>query len=122
MIAEYNKEFNEKLSEDDVTMSRNDQQFMEIMEISTKFEAGHYCIDLTFKSSYVILTNNCSVVEQHVLSLQRKFKRNREYQQEYATFLSDVIDKGNAEVVTLHLLKREDGKVWYIPHHGIYHS
>ncbi len=121
LIAQYNQEFNEKLSEDDVTMSRNDKQFMEIMETSIKFEAGHYCIDLPFKSFDVILPNNRSIVEQRVLSLQRKFKRNREYQQEYATFLSDVIDKGYAEVVPPHQLKREDGKVWYIPHHGIYH-
>lgn len=82
LIAQFYQELNEKLSEDDVTMSRNYQRFMERMETSTKFEVGHYCIDLPFKSFDVILPNNRSVVEQRVLSLQRKFKRNREYQQE----------------------------------------
>lgn len=76
---------------------------------------------LPFKSFDVILPNNRSVVEQRVMSLQRKFKRNKEYQQEYVTFMTDVIDKGYAEVVPPHQLKREDGKVWYIPHHGVYH-
>lgn len=32
LIAQFYQEFNEKLSEDDVTMSINDQRFMEIME------------------------------------------------------------------------------------------
>lgn len=122
LIAQYNHDFNERLSNDDVTMSRNDQQFMEIMENTIKFEEGHYCIDLLFKSPDVI-PNNRSVAEQRVLCLQRKFKSHREYQQEYTfpSFLSEAIDKGYAEMVPPHQLEREDGKVWYIPHHGVYH-
>lgn len=36
-------------------------------------------------------------------------------------FLIEVINKGHAEVVPQEELERSDGKVWYIPHHGVYH-
>ena len=33
-----------------------------------------------------------------------------------------MIDKGYAEVVPMKDLTKDDGQVWYIPHHGVYHS
>lgn len=39
----------------------------------------------------------------------------------YTEFLNEVINKGYAEVVPQQELKRKDGKLWYIPHHGVYH-
>lgn len=54
-------------------------------------------------------------------SLKRKFKRNETFHEEYKTFLSDVIEKGYAALVPQEQLSRKDGRVWYIPHHGVYH-
>ena len=67
------------------------------------------------------MPNNCVVAEQWLSNLKRKFKRDSNYQREYAEFLSDVIHKGYAEMVHPAQLNRSDGKVWYIPHHGVYH-
>lgn len=36
-------------------------------------------------------------------------------------FLGDVIDQGYAEMVHADQLDGKDGKLWYIPHHGVYH-
>lgn len=36
-------------------------------------------------------------------------------------FLNDVIDMGYAEVLHQDQLKRDDGKIWYFPYHGVYH-
>ena len=33
-----------------------------------------------------------------------------------------IIEKGYAEPVPISQLNRNDRKVWYLPHHGIYHS
>ena len=55
------------------------------------------------------------------MNLKRKFKRYLNYQREYREFLSDVIHKGYAEMVPPAQVNRTDGKVWYIPHHGVYH-
>lgn len=35
--------------------------------------------------------------------------------------MKDLISKGYAERVPAEDLGRNDGKVWYIPHHGVYH-
>ena len=35
--------------------------------------------------------------------------------------MDDVIEKGYAEVVPPEQLERKDGRIWYIPHHGVYH-
>lgn len=40
---------------------------------------------------------------------------------EYSTYLSGVIDKGYAEQVPQQQLQSGSGKVWYIPHHSVYH-
>ena len=51
--------------------------------------------------------------------LQRKMLKDPDYRKDYTTFIADVIAKGYAEKVPLH--SEEEGKVWYIPHHWIYH-
>ena len=33
-----------------------------------------------------------------------------------------IIEKGYAKTVPISQLNRNDRKVWYLPHHGIYHS
>ncbi len=121
LVAQYNHDFDEKSSEDDFKMSREDQRFMEIMDQSISTENGHYCIDLPFRNNDVIMPNNRCLAEQRLKSLKRKFSRNQEFQEEYITFLTDVINKGYAEAVPQEQLLRDDGKVWYIPHHGVYH-
>lgn len=35
--------------------------------------------------------------------------------------MRDIIDKGYAEKIPAEQLSRSDGRVWYIPHHGVYH-
>ena len=35
--------------------------------------------------------------------------------------MKNIIEKGYAKKVALSRLKTEEGKVWYLPHHGIYH-
>ncbi len=55
------------------------------------------------------------------MSLKRKFKKDPEYHKEYAEFLESVIQKGHAKVVPQDQLKQEEGKVWYLLHHGVHH-
>lgn len=36
--------------------------------------------------------------------------------------MSDVLRKGHAEIVPEEQLHQKDGRLWYIPHHGVYHK
>ena len=35
--------------------------------------------------------------------------------------MEDMLQKGHAEKVPTEKLNRSDGRIWYIPHHGVYH-
>lgn len=121
MVQQYNHDFNEKTSEEQAEMSREDLKFMNIMHSSSVLKDGHYSLDLPFRSENSILPNNRCIAEQRLMSLKRKFGKNQVFREEYVAFLSDVIDQGYAEVVPEDQLNQEDGKQWCIPHHGVYH-
>ena len=43
------------------------------------------------------------------------------YRRDYTAFMQDLIEKGYAEKVREDQQPSEDGRRWYIPHHGVYH-
>ena len=53
---------------------------------------------------------------------ESKFLKDAIFQEDFVTSLENVIQEGFAEKVPSEDLCRADGRVWYIPHHGEYHS
>ncbi len=102
-------------------MSREDLQFMEIMTNSVKLQEGHYSLRLPFRNNDVVLPNNLSVAKQRCNGLRKRLERNERLHEEYTHFLSDVLEKGYAEKVPEYQLDHDDGKIWYIPQHGVVH-
>ena len=47
--------------------------------------------------------------------------QNHQYQNDYVAFIDEIINKGYAEKVPQKILKTDPGKMWYIPHHSVYH-
>ena len=47
--------------------------------------------------------------------------KSSQLQDDYKAFIDNLIKKGYARKVPQEQLNRSDGKVWYIPHHGVYH-
>lgn len=102
-------------------MSREDIKFMDVVNSTTELIGSHYSIDLPFREENPVLPDNRYVAEQRLQSLKRKFKQNRPFKEEYTAFLDNMITKGYAEPVPPDQLKQSDGKLWYIPHHGVCH-
>ena len=73
-------------------------------------------IGLPKKKDVVTMPNNHSVATQRDLALKRKF-----FYQEYSDFMKDMIKKGYAVRVPQTQLSCQDGKLWYVPHHSVYH-
>ncbi|KAK0131196.1 hypothetical protein N1851_034101 [Merluccius polli] len=119
IVQQYNHDFNEIV--DDKEMSVEDKRFVTIAEQSIKLQDGHYSIDLPFRNNSPVMPNNYQVAEQRLIGLKKKFNRSEQFRTEYTEFLEDVISKGYAEVVPQAEVQRSDGKVWYIPHHGVFH-
>lgn len=121
LVKQYHHDFNEKSSEEQLEMSREDIKFMDIVSSTAKLIGGHYCIDLPFRKENVTLPDNRYIAEQRLCSLKRKFDRNNVFKEEYTTFLNEIITQQHAEPVPLDQLTQSNWKVWYIPQHGVYH-
>ncbi|KAJ8416516.1 hypothetical protein AAFF_G00358040 [Aldrovandia affinis] len=102
-------------------MSKEDQLFMDRVSYSAKLVNGHYSIGLPLKNKAVKMPNNRALAEQRALNIKKKLQRDQSFQEDYVSFMGDVINKGYAVKVPDEELSRGDGKVWFIPHHGVYH-
>ncbi|KAL0176346.1 hypothetical protein M9458_028676, partial [Cirrhinus mrigala] len=120
LIRQY--DFPEKEYVEKKEMSVEDKRFMDLISRSVMFKNGHYHIPLPFRDKDVTLPNNLEVAAQRTVGLSRRFKMDSAYASEYKAFMEDVLRKGYAEKVSQKQLQRNDGKVWYIPHHGVYHK
>ncbi|KAK2907800.1 hypothetical protein Q8A73_008873 [Channa argus] len=118
---QFKYDFPEDGQEEKYEMSKADRLFMERMTQSARLVDGHYCLDLPLKELNIKMPNNRAVAEQRATTLKKKFLRNTSFRADYITFMNDTITKKYAVKVPIEDLGRCDGKVWYIPHHGVYH-
>ena len=72
---------------------------------------------LPFKQQPV-LPNNRPMALLRLEHLKRKFVRDKHLHTQYTEFMTEMIGRRDAELVTS---DGQQGNVWYIPHHGIYH-
>ncbi|XP_064629277.1 uncharacterized protein LOC135488566 [Lineus longissimus] len=100
--------------------SVEDKQFSEIIQNSMEYRDGRYYTDLPFRESDVKLPSNWQQAMDRLLALRRKLKKSEDYCRDYTTFMNNLLEKGYAERVEDCCSKVEEGKQWYIPHHGIY--
>jgi len=110
-----------KSFEEKKQMSVEDHKFMQIMDSFVEKVAGHYQLPLPFKKDNPMMPNNHHMAEQRTLSLKRKFQRHSDFHKEYSAFMKTVLSSGYAGLVPQDQLMQENGKVWYIPHHGVFH-
>lgn len=120
-LQQFMVDFPEGRKHDEVEMSREDHQFMDMAMESAKLMDGHYTICLPLKNRLVNMPNNRSVAEQRARNLRLKFLRNDCFRQEYTDFMEDLLKKGYAVQLSNDELAHKEGKVWYIPHHAVYH-
>jgi len=121
LIKHYNADFPERRCDDRRENSQHDKQFMHTVSTSAQLVDGHFCIRLPLKDDKVKMPCNRGIAEQRLNSLKKKFSRNADFYQEYKAFMSNILEKGYAARVPEKQLSRTDGRVWFIPHHGVYH-
>ena len=107
-----------KNDDDDGKMSFEDHKFIKIATegIQQKTD-GHYQLPLPFKNGEPLLPNNRILAERRLSGLLKKMDKSKEYKDDYENFMNKMIANGYAEKVTSTPV---DGRVWYIPHHGVY--
>ena len=104
----------------DRKLSYDDFKFLDIMEKNICVnDDGHFEMPLPFKTTTdPIMPNNKEIALKRLNGLKIRMKSHEQYKQEYVDFMEGIIDKGYAEKCTT---EPEEGKVWYIPHHGVFH-
>ena len=113
-------DFTEKLG-DERRQSVQDRRFMKIMESQVELKDGHYQAPLPFKNDKVVMPNNRPQAVKFAEKLKVRLDRNQDLHQQYTDFMSNLEKKNYAELVPSEDLDRSDGKVWFIPHHGVQH-
>ncbi|XP_038154235.1 uncharacterized protein LOC119791920 [Cyprinodon tularosa] len=121
LIQQYNTDFPERVYDDKEEMSQEDKLFMKSVQSTTKFKDGHYSVGLPLRDKAVKMPNNRCVAEQRAAGLRRKLTRNQEFLEDYKGFMESILGKGYAMEVPQDQLARDDNRVWYVPHHGVYH-
>ena len=119
------KIFERDFSERDTSersLSVEDRRFLKIIgEGIHQLPDGHYEMPLPFRNDNIKFQNNIEMALRRLSSLKKRFQRDEKYKQDYVAFMQAVIDAGHAERVEENEPLANDGKVWYIPHHGVYH-
>ena len=129
------------------TLSQEDRSFLEIMETKIhKNQCGNWEMPLPFRSSNIAMPNNRSLAVNRLYSLLRTFKKKPQMKEDYLQFMGNVLNRGHAVPVAQEELSapssppemngpndrglpnqeqtikiRNEGRIWYLPHFGVYH-
>ena len=101
-------------------MSVEDISVVDIWNKSIVWVEGHYEMSIPFKPDVDTLPNNRKMAEGQLSQLKRKLVSNPNVHRRYTEGMTDLIDKGHAELV------RDDeviqgNRIWFLPHHGVIH-
>lgn len=103
----------------DTKCSMEDRKFMTVLQNGIhRTDDGHFEMPLPFKEDEPSLPNNRCVAVKRLGGLKKRLLKDEVYRRDYTTFMTNMIDKGFAEKCSTEITP---AKVWYIPHHGVYH-
>ncbi|KAL7826249.1 hypothetical protein SRHO_G00339870 [Serrasalmus rhombeus] len=117
LIKQYNQEFPETHYTEKREMSLDDKKFMKILTEQVTYENSHYYLPLPFRNDNVMMPNNREVAIRRAASLAKRLKGDKSYKQ----FMDKMLEQDYAEKIPLDQLHVVEGKIWYVPHHGVYH-
>ena len=95
-----------------------------MMEIGIhKNQTGHWEMPLPFRQTEVRMPNNRNQAVNRLNGLLRTLKRKPQMEKDYLEFMEKILSKGHASPVPREEVasKNQTGKVWYLPHFGVYH-
>ena len=77
---------------------------------------------LPLKSEIVELPNSKELAQSRLTKQRRRLNSDDQSRKDYCSFMEDIIASGYAERVPLDEVSTKSKQVWYIPHHGVYHT
>ena len=114
-------DFSERKVSNEHGLSQEDKLFLKKVEQETKKIEGQYKIPLPFKEDEVVMPDNRAQAERRAHWIKNKFLKDNRLRKQYTEFVNDMLVKGYARKVPLNATAPKKGKVWYLPHHAVYH-
>ena len=117
----FEQDFNEVKYVGHQTLSMADRRFMEKVKQGIFHPSdGHYELSLPLRNELLALPDNKKLAVHRLQQLKLRFLRDEKYKEDYSAFMNDVVKKGYAEKIPKEEV-RQDGRIWYLPHHGVFH-
>lgn len=116
-----NREFSECIADSELGPSQDDQRAISIMKKSVKLKDNHYEISLPWRDDQPCLPNSRPMALHRLGLLKKRLQRNSQLHGRYSTVIDDMLSKGYAQKVPEEEHNRQDGFVWYLPHHPVHH-
>ena len=80
---------------------------------------GHYTLPIPFRHEEPWLPDNKKMAETRLNLLRKKLEKDAKLREKYTEGMQDLLDKGHTIEVPPAEIGRQDGKVWYLPHHPV---
>ncbi|XP_048246131.1 uncharacterized protein LOC125377268 [Haliotis rufescens] len=101
--------------------SREDDQFIDMANKGIAEVNGHFELPLPLRDPDIDFSNNREQAEKRAMWQRKKMLHDEEYHEHYTAFMDSLLSNGYAYKVPSDELAPVPGKVWYLPHHGVYH-
>ncbi|XP_071092752.1 uncharacterized protein [Haliotis cracherodii] len=101
--------------------SREDEQFIDMANKGIAEVNGHFELPLPLRDPDIEFSNNREQADKRAMGQRKKMLHDDEYHEHYTAFMDSLLSKGYAYKVPFDELAPVPGKVWYLPHHGVYH-
>ena len=102
-------------------LSKDDQRALELMKGSVKLKHSHYEVALPWKRNPPNLPNNRVLAGRRLNFLKKRLDKDPKLLKNYSDYINDILKKGYARKVPEPKINQKHGKVWYLPHHPVFH-
>jgi len=102
-------------------VSMDDKSVLSLWDDSVELVDGQYQLPIPWNNGKTLTSfpNNRFMAECRHKSLLRRFDSDEEFKSKYEQSMDCMISAGYAEEVPQEEVGRDDGCVWYLPHHGV---
>ncbi|XP_058817689.1 uncharacterized protein LOC131680998 [Topomyia yanbarensis] len=102
------------------SLTPSEQQVTEhFRSILSRDNSGRFIVRLPFDNSKPALGDSLSTATKRLLSIERRFRLQPEYQQEYTAFLHEYLELGHMEEVPDDQVNKDSSECYYLPHHAV---
>ena len=117
--VELQQDLDDNLASEERGWSVEDHKWVKKMEENCQMKAGHFELPIPLKEEEPALPDNQEVAYRRLWSLKRRLE-DQDFSARYLEFMEKMFTNGYAERVPDEEIDRSDGRVNYIPHHGIF--